>query len=66
MAKISKKESTFKLFNYLDGTEIGKNLEELQKDAFNLWSRLFDKKEDINKMKEEIGNFLLEVFMGSE
>ncbi|MFX1502029.1 MAG: hypothetical protein ACFFDH_13785 [Promethearchaeota archaeon] len=58
-----KKEDSFKLFNYIDGTEIGAKIEDLQKKAIALWSRLFDKKEDITSMKEEIGNFLLEVYM---
>lgn len=58
-----KKEDNFKLINYNDGTEIGAKVEDLQKKAFTIWTRLFDKKEDIIPMKEEIGNFLLEVYM---
>lgn len=50
-----------RMYNYSDGTEIGAKIDDLQARTFNLYNRLFDRKENINLMREEIGDFLLEV-----
>ena len=54
--------STFKLYNYPDGTEIGMSIIDIEKKAIKLYEKI--KRIDVID-KEEIRKFLLEVYMGN-
>ena len=60
--KEKKLTSTFKLYNYIDGTEIGMSIVDIENKAIKLYKKI--KSTDVID-KEEIRKFLLEIYMGN-